>query len=382
MSLRFHWSLSRVGDNLRATRPMSEQTGFLSFDAQADFCRRAEEYEIESVLMAFTFTRPDPVVLSMALGMKTNKMKFMIAIRSGIISPTLFVQQVNTVSSLTNGRVCINMVTGHIPHELGYYGDFLPHDERYARTDEFLSICRAYWRRDGEVNFSGRYYKVEHGRLNIPFIAEDRSSPEIYLGGNSLLADEMAIKHADCLWRFPDAPEKLEPRIRPVVEKGTEVGLLVSLIARPTREQAIRDAKALIETVGANSKQFQKEALSKCDSVGVRTNFKLAENNESEWVTPYLWTGAIPYLGAPAIALVGSSEEIASAIIKYKQIGISQFLFMGWPDLEEMLHFSREVLPLIRKKEQEVSVAAHPDVLQKVSETQQEGSTVSESTRV
>ena len=66
--------------------------------------------------MAFSFTRPDPVLLSMALGLKTERMKFMIAIRSGIISPTLFVQQINTLSALTNGRVCINMVTGHTPN--------------------------------------------------------------------------------------------------------------------------------------------------------------------------------------------------------------------------------------------------------------------------
>jgi alkanesulfonate monooxygenase len=366
MSLRFHWSLSRVGDNLRATRPVSEQTGLLNFDAQTDFCRRAEECGIDSVLMAFSFTRPDPVLLSMALGMKTERMKFMIAIRSGIISPTLFVQQINTISALTNGRVCINMVTGHTPNELGYYGDFLPHDERYARTDEFLSICRAFWQRQGEVNFTGKYYKIENGKVNLPFISAESTAPEIYLGGNSYLADELATKHADCLWRFPDAPEKLRQRIQPIIEQGTEVGLLVSLIARPTREQAIGAANSLLETVGAKSKEFQKEALRNSDSIGIKTNFNLAESSESQWLTPYLWTGAIPYMGAPAIALVGSYEEIAEAIMGYKQVGISQFLFMGWPDLDEMLLFSREVLPLIREGMEENSEGQRQD-LRKIS---------------
>jgi len=367
MSLRFHWSLSRVGDNLRAARPMAEQTGLLSFEAQTDFCRRAEDCGIESVLMAFSFTRPDPVLLSLALGMKTEKLKFMVAIRSGIVSPTLFVQQINTISAMTGGRVCINMVTGHTPDELGYYGDFLPHDERYARTDEFLSICRAFWRRDAEVNFNGKYYRIENGKVNLPFISDATTSPEIYLGGNSQIADELAVKHADCLWRFPDAPEKLRPRIQPIVNQGTEVGLLVSLIARPTSEQALLDAHSLIETVGAKSIEFQKEALRRSDSIGIRTNFKLAESNESEWLTPQLWTGAIPYLGAPAIALVGSYEEIASAIIDYKQVGVSQFLFMGWPDVDEMLVFSREILPLIRVRERESGTRDHPDRLRKIS---------------
>jgi alkanesulfonate monooxygenase len=66
-----------------------------------------------------------------------------------------------------------------------------------------------------------------------------------------------------------------------------------------------------------------------------------------------LWTGAVPYLGAPSIALVGSFEEIADAIMTYKNNGITQFLFMGWPDLEEMEYFGSGVLPLIRAREQE-----------------------------
>lgn len=366
-ALRFHWSLSRVGDNLRSSRPMAEQAGVLSFDAQAEFCRRAEECEIESVLMAFGFTRPDPVVLSMAIGMKTRKMKFMVAIRSGVIAPTLFVQQINTISTLTNGRVCVNMVTGHIPRELGYYGDFLEHDERYARTDEFLSICRAFWRKEGEVNFDGKYYKIENGTVNIPFISDQVTAPEIYLGGNSQLADEMAIKHADCLWRFPDVPEKLQPRVQSITNQGTEVGLLVSVIARATREEAVRDAQALLQTVGAQSKKFQEEVSRKCDSVGVKTNFKLAESTESQWLTPYLWVGAIPYLGAPAIALVGSSEEVAAAIMQYKRIGVSQFLLMGWPDFDEMVHFSKEVLPLVRQREREAALESQRDHRRKIS---------------
>ena len=350
--LRFHWSLSRVGDNLRASRPIGEHRGLLSFEAQVDFCRRAEACEIQSVLMAFGFTRPDPFVLSMALGMKTSRLKFMVAVRSGVITPTLFVQQINTISSLTNGRVCVNLVTGHIPAELGYYGDFLTHDERYARTDEFLSICRAFWSREGPVNFNGKYYRVENGKINTPFVSDEATAPEIYLGGNSQRADELAIKHADCSWRFPDEPERLRSRIQPLLDHGKEVGLLVSVIARPTRAEAVREAEALLRTVGVQSKEVQKEFQRTVDSVGVKRNFQLAESSESEWLTPYLWTGAIPYLGAPAIALVGSSEEVAAAILGYKEIGVSQFLFMGWPDLEEMEQFSKEVLPLIRRHEQ------------------------------
>ena len=359
MSLRFHWSLSQVGDKFRRANATPDMKGLFSLETQIEFCRAAEHSGIDSLLMAFGFTRPDPMVLSAVLGMETKKINFMIACRPGVISPTAFVQQINTVSALTNGRVHINIVTGHSPHELRYYGDFLEHDQRYERTDEFLSICRAFWRRDGEVNFQGKYFGVQNGRLNTPFVSGDRTSPEIFLGGNSEQAEQLAIKHANCLWRFADSPENLRSRIPQITAEGIEVGLLVSILARPTREAAVRDAYAMIRSLTEKQPQaFGKEFAQRTDSVAYRSTLELAEKNKSDWLTPWLWTGAIPYLGSPAIALVGGPEEIASAIMEYKEIGISQFLFMGWPDLDEMTYFGKEVLPLVREKEQEVSSIA------------------------
>ncbi|MDT7688866.1 MAG: alkanesulfonate monooxygenase [Acidobacteriota bacterium] len=355
--LRFHWSLSQVGDKFRRARATSEMAGLPDFPAQLEFCRRAEECGIDSVLMAIGFTRPDPLALSVALGLKTERIKFMIACRSGLITPTLFVQQINTASALISGRVQINMVMGHTPDELHFYGDFLTHDERCERTDEFLDICRAFWRQDGEVNFAGRYYRVERGKINTPFVSAERSAPEIFLGGNSEPTTRLAIKHASCLWRFADAPERLRPHVEEVVRHGVEVGLLVSLLVRPTREQSLRDASAMIETLSAQSRQAGKEFALKTDSVGFRSTLALAETGPSDWLTPCLWTGAIPFLGAPSIALVGSPKEIAAALMEYRRIGVTQFLFMGWPDLDEMTYFGREVLPLIRRRETEEAAA-------------------------
>lgn len=355
MSLRFHWSLSQVGDKFRRANATANMKGLFSLETQIEFCQAAEQNGIDSLLMAVGFTRPDPVSLSAALGMAAKRIKFMIACRPGLVSPTVFVQQINTVSALTGGRAHINIVTGHSPHELRYYGDFLEHDQRYERTDEFLEVCRAFWRRNDEVNFQGKYYRIQDGRLNTPFVSGERTSPEIFLGGNSDLAEQLAIKHAHCLWRFADSPENLRDRVPRITAQGVEVGLLVSILARPTHEAAVRDAYAMIGSLGANPKTFGKEFAQKTDSVAYRSTLELSEKSKSDWLTPWLWTGAIPYLGAPAIALVGSAEEIASAIMEYKSIGISQFLFMGWPDFEEMAFFGAEILPLVRKKEQDLS---------------------------
>src|SRR5579871_2589388 len=88
----------------------------------------------------------------------------------------------------------------------------------------------------------------------------------------------------------------------------------------------------------------------KSDSIAFRSTLELAEQTQSQWLTPYLWTGAVPYLGAPAIALVGSYDDVAKAILEYREAGVTQFLFMGWPDVEEMQVFSRYVAPLVAEQ--------------------------------
>jgi alkanesulfonate monooxygenase len=312
------------------------------------FCREAEQCGIESLLMAFAFARPDPFGWSAALGTRTDRIKFLIAIRSGISSPTYFVQQVNTLSVITGGRVFINIVAGRAPGEHRYYGDFLAHDKRYERTDEFWQICHALWRGEGPVDFAGQYYQVEGARINTPFLSA-LGRPAIYLGGNSVQAAELAIKHADCLLTFPDTPARLAQRIRPVLDSGTQVGLMVSLIAGHTREEALAQAQALVASAGDRARDVHRGIRDGLDSVGFRSVYDMADGSTA-WPAPYLWTGAVPYLGPPSIALVGSAEEIVTAILEYHAVGVTQFLFAGHPDLQQMRFFGSQILPRLRER--------------------------------
>lgn len=355
--LRFHWSLSQAGNALRRSGPREQMTGLPDLDAQLDLCLSAERNGIESMLMAIGFTRPDPLLLSLALGRQAAAIHFMVACRAGIVSPVAFVQQVNTASALLGGRISINMVVGHTPHELGYYGSFLSHDERYAQTEEFLSICGALWRGE-EMDFQGRFYQVEKAAVGTPFVSPWRAAPEIYLGGSSREAARLAARHASCLWRFADAPEALAPEVAPVLESGREVGLLVALVVRPTREEAVRSAHDVVAGLAPEARETHRRLAGQTDSVGFSSTYRMAEGAGAEWRTPCLWTGAVPYLGPPSIALVGSPEEVAEAILDYKALGISQFLFLGWPDREEMDIFGREVLPLLRRAELPAQEAA------------------------
>jgi alkanesulfonate monooxygenase len=348
--LRFHWSLSAAGDPMRAAQARGAASGVPDFQAHVEFCRHAARCEIESLLTAFGFHRPDPIVLATALGLASESVAFLVAVRSGVSSPTAFVQQVNSVSVLTGGRIRLNVVGGHTPAEQQYYGDFLTHDERFARTDEFLTVCRALWEGGGPVTFRGAHYRVEGARLSTPFLAPGRTAPEIYLGGSSAAAVAQAIKHADCLLTVPDTPDRLAERVRPVLESGTEVGLMVSLIARETREEAHEAAAALLARVANGSRKVHREFSKRSDSVSFTTVLGMAEAHDA-WLSPTLWTGAVPFLGAPSMALVGSYDEVADALWDYRARGVSQFLFLGWPDRDEMTRFAEGVLPRVRRRE-------------------------------
>ena len=356
MNLRFHWMFPKGGEvgmktaqetsrvlTTKATSPAA----LPDMEGWTKFARHAEEAGIESVLLSFSRYEPDTILLACAVGQATRKLKFIVAYRSGLMQPTTFVQQVNTLSALIQGRVSLNIVAGSSAVEQRGYGDFLEHDERYARAEEFLAVCHSFWRGEEEVDFDGKYYQVEKGKLHTPFVAPDRTAPEVYVSGHSEQAQALARARASCWLRLIDTPEKLKDVVAPFREQGVEVCLRLCVVCRPTREEALAAAHALLpgEEIGKQERgiltrgdsQTYKQALAAADNIG--------------WMNRSLWAGLVPYYGSSAITLVGTPEELAEAFLEYKQIGITQFIIAGWPKLDEMVRFGREVLPLVRSRE-------------------------------
>jgi alkanesulfonate monooxygenase len=144
-----------------------------------------------------------------------------------------------------------------------------------------------------------------------------------------------------------DTPEKLRPLVASTREQGVEVCLRLCVVCRPTRDEALEAAQALLpdEDIGRQERgiltrsdsQTLKQALAAADDVG--------------WLNRSLWAGLVPYYGSSSITLLGSPQELADAFLEYKDIGVTQFIIAGWPKLDEMIIFGRDVLPLVRKAE-------------------------------
>lgn len=197
------------------------------------------------------------------------------------------------------------------------------------------------------VDFHGEFVRVEGARVNTPFTSAERVRPELYFGGSSGMASDLAIKHGDALLRLGGTPDEVAARIGRVLAAGREVGLLFSIVSRPTRADAVDSVMALIEQAKAVQERFRRESA---ESVGFATTYGLGSDHE-QWPRPYLWTGAIPFLGPLSLALVGTPDEIATALLAYRDVGVTQFLFHGRPDSESLPHFCQEILPRVRERE-------------------------------
>jgi alkanesulfonate monooxygenase len=311
------------------------------------FAHAAEEAGIESVLLSFSRYEPDTLLVACAVGQATKKLKFIAAYRAGLMRPTTFVQQVNTLSALIGGRIALNIVAGSSPAEQRGYGDFLDHDERYARADEFLSVCHAFWQNDGEVDFKGRYCRVSGGSLHTRFLAPDRTAPEIYVSGHSEQAQQLALTRGSCWLRLIDVPEKLFSLVTRFRERGVEVCLRLCVVCRPTRQEALAAVQALLPTEEIASQE--RGIVARSDSQTLRQ--ALAAADEVGWLSGHLCAGLVPYYGSSSLTLVGTPDELAKTFLEYEKIGVTQFIISGWPKLDEMVIFGREVLPRIRNAE-------------------------------
>jgi alkanesulfonate monooxygenase len=356
MNLRFHWMLPKGGEvamktaqetsRVLTTKTMSP-AALPDMEGWTQFARSAEEAGIESVLLSFSRYEPDTIFVACAIGRATMKLKFIVAYRTGLMQPTTFVQQVNTLSALIQGRVALNIVAGSSNLEQRGYGDFLEHDERYARAEEFLTVCHSFWRNEAEVDFKGKYYRVEKGKLHTPFLAPNRNAPEIYVSGHSEQAQHLALSQGSCWLRLIDTPDKLRPLVAGMREREIEVCLRLCVVCRPTREEALKAAQALLPD--EDIERQERGILTRSDSQTLKQALAVAD--EVGWMNRSLWAGLVPYYGSSAITLVGTPLELAEAFLEYKQIGVTQFIISGWPKLDEMVIFGREVLPLIRNAE-------------------------------
>lgn len=281
----------------------------------------------------------------------TQRMKFLVALRPGLISPALAAQMTATFDRLSNGRLLINVVTGGDPVELAGEGVHYDHDTRYAVTDEFLKIWRQLT--SGEaVNHKGDFFRLDDGKLILPTLQQPH--PPLYFGGSSPAGHDVAARHADVYltWGEPlvQVAEKLADIRKRALAQGRQLryGMRLHIIVRRTESEAWQAANELIQYVDQATIEKAQAVLSRYDSHGQQRMRALHYgNSESLIIAPNLWTGVGLVRGGAGTALVGDPETVAQRLREYAALGIDTFILSGYPHLEEAYRVAELLFPLL-----------------------------------
>ncbi|GAB4216735.1 MAG: FMNH2-dependent alkanesulfonate monooxygenase [Synechococcales cyanobacterium] len=279
----------------------------------------------------------------------TKQLRFLVAVRPGLISPSLAARMTSTFDRLSQGRLLINVVTGGDPQEMAGDGVHLSHDQRYVVTDEFLSIWRSLFTEDS-TTFRGEHLHVEQGKLLYPPVQTPH--PPLFFGGSSLAGQEVAAKHCDVYLTWGEPPAQVKAKIAAVRElaerqgRTLRFGIRLHVIVRRTTSQAWEAANDLIQHVDDHTIAKAQQAFARSDSEGQRRMAQLHQGHrESLEVSPNLWAGVGLVRGGAGTALVGDPDVVAERMLEYADLGIESFILSGYPHLEEAYRFAELVFP-------------------------------------
>lgn len=295
----------------------------------------------------------DVWALGGALASFTDRLKFLIAIHPGLIPPTLLGKMAASLQEFTKGRVLLNIVSG-TTEMLETYGLHLPHGERYAMADEYLSI----WHRlmEGEaVTYEGRYISLKNAKLALP-IGKTIPAPPLYFGGSSDAAIDVAARHVHTYLSWGETPDQLAEKHARVQERAKSYGRELSfgvrlyVIVRRTNNEAWDAANDLYAHMDADSVAANQRMINNTDSVGQKRMAALHQGKKPEnlrdlEIAPNLWSGIGLVRPGPGTAIVGSPDTVLRTLEAYRKAGIETFILSGMPLLEEAYRFGELVMP-------------------------------------
>jgi alkanesulfonate monooxygenase len=347
--MKFLWFIPTFGDGryLASARGARDTNlGYVHQIAQA-----VDELGYYGALLPTGRTCDDPWIVASALIPLTQRMRFLVAIRPGLMSPTISARMVATFDRYSAGRLLLNVVTGGDPVELAGDGLHLKHEERYALTDEFLSIFRRVLAGKA-VDHTGKYLDVHDAKLYRSGV--QKPYPEIWFGGSSAAGHQVAAEHVDVYLTWGEPPADVASKLAEVqalaAARGRKLrfGLRVHVIVRETEKEAWAAADDLIRYVTDESIAAAQKSFARFDSVGQKRMAKLHDGRrESLEISPNLWAGVGLVRGGAGTAMVGDPETVAARLQEYASLGIDTFILSGYPHLEEAYRVAELLFPLL-----------------------------------
>lgn len=321
-------------------------------DYVREFAQAHERAGFDRVLVPHHSTGPSATLTIAYAAAQTEKIHFMLAHRPGFTAPTLAARQIASLDHFSGGRLGVHFISGGSDEEQRRDGDYLDHDQRYARTDEYLDILRRIWTSDTPFDHEGTHYRFKGGYSEVKPL--QRPHVPIYFGGASEAAIPVAGKHADvyALWgESLEQAAELTGRVRAEAARhGRSVRFSVSFrpILAATEEAAWARAERILEDTRRLRVQAGYSRGGPQQSEGARR--LLAAADKGARIDKRLWTAIAQETGGRSntTALVGTPEQVAEALLDYHALGVTTFLIRGFDPLEDAINYGRALIPRTR----------------------------------
>ena len=316
----------------------------------------------DRVLLAHSSASPDAVVTATQVLADTTRLSVLLAHRPGFVAPTLEARTLATLDQFSRGRIAVHIITGGDDADQRRDGDYLGHDERYARTGEYLDIIKRIWASDAPIDHEGAHYRFTQAYSAVKPVQKPHLP--IYFGGSSEAAIKVAARYADVYALWGESLAQVSETIARVrtaaIPYGRAAHIRFSLSLRPILGRTETEAWARADDILARAKALQGNA-------GEKGGFKLFEKRttppanvgsqrlletaaQGKVVDKRLWTEIAALTGAKgnSTALVGTPDQVVESLLAYYDLGVRTFLIRGFNPLRDAIEYGHEIIPRLR----------------------------------
>lgn len=281
----------------------------------------------------------DAWTVTAGLAAVTRTLELLVAVRPGFHNPALAAKQAVTIDQISGGRFTLNVVSAWWAEEARQYGGvFTAHDDRYARTVEFVDVLRGLWR-ETPYTHTGDHYTLEGTYLEPKPLV----TPRIYAGGESEAGRAAIASFADAYLTHGGTVEELAAKVADLTSRRAAAGrapfeafgMAGYAIVRDTEAAAQEELDRITDVRSGAAYESYQDFVSKSQ---LDTAVDLKDYSVSN-------RGLRP-------GFVGTPDQVAERFLQFSDVGVSTFLLQFSPQLPELAHFAEEVIPRVRRLEQ------------------------------
>jgi alkanesulfonate monooxygenase len=343
----------------------------------ADISRAHDEADFDRVLVGYGAVAPEAWMVAASVLASTSRLGVLVAHRPGFVQPVLLARTAATLDHLSGGgRVAIHFITGGDEADQRREGDFVPHDARYRRTGETMELVRRAFSEDVPFDFDGEFFHYEAAFSSVKPVTP--GGIPLYFAGASPPAIAVGAANADVYAFWGEPREAVAARMASIGEAATAVGrtLRYSLSLRPiiadTETEAWEKAESIAEKTAERIALAKERMTGRQDTyqglggarnatfsvdrdTGATTSVGrkrlIALSSDRDVYDERLWMKVANLTGAAgnSTALVGTPEQVAEAMLRYYDLGITTLLLKGFDPLADVIEFGKELVPLVRQ---------------------------------